>query len=75
MNPRRIPQPVGGDLHMRRLGKQYLEETIAERLRDIDESDPECEVDPLVRSEFPRNKRLASTVAVLPMSLTRTSRS
>ncbi|KAJ5544782.1 Ras GTPase-activating protein [Penicillium sp. DV-2018c] len=34
------------DLHMRRLGKQYLEETIAERLRDIDESDPECEVDP-----------------------------
>lgn len=34
------------DLHMRRLGKQYLEETIAERLRDIDESDPDCEVDP-----------------------------
>lgn len=31
---------------MRRLGKEYLEETIGERLREIDESDPECEVDP-----------------------------
>lgn len=34
------------DLHMRRLGKEYLEETIGERVRDIDEGDPECEVDP-----------------------------
>ncbi|KAJ5976161.1 hypothetical protein N7481_009868 [Penicillium waksmanii] len=34
------------DLHMRRLGKDYLEVTIGERLREIDESDPECEVDP-----------------------------
>ncbi|GKZ21079.1 hypothetical protein AbraIFM66951_002488 [Aspergillus brasiliensis] len=34
------------DYHMRRLGKEYLEETIGERLRDIDETDPECEVDP-----------------------------
>ncbi|KAE8144518.1 hypothetical protein BDV25DRAFT_166657 [Aspergillus avenaceus] len=34
------------DYHMRRLGKEYLEETIGERLRDIDEGDPECEVDP-----------------------------
>ncbi|KAJ5570534.1 uncharacterized protein N7459_009964 [Penicillium hispanicum] len=34
------------DLHMRRLGKEYLEETIGDRLREIDESDPECEVDP-----------------------------
>ena len=34
------------DLHMRRLGKEYLEETIGDRLRSIDESDPECEVDP-----------------------------
>lgn len=34
------------DLHMRRLGKEYLEETIGERLRSIEESDPECEVDP-----------------------------
>ncbi|KAI9738242.1 MAG: hypothetical protein M1834_008740 [Cirrosporium novae-zelandiae] len=35
------------DLHMRRLGKEYLEETLGERIRDIDESDPECEVDPV----------------------------
>ncbi len=34
------------DLHMRRLGKEYLEETLNERMRDINESDPECEVDP-----------------------------
>ncbi|MCJ1475121.1 hypothetical protein MMC13_003781 [Lambiella insularis] len=34
------------DLHMRRLGKEYLEDTLSERIRDIDESDPECEVDP-----------------------------
>lgn len=39
------------DLHMRRLGKEYLEETIGERLREIDEADPECEVDP---SRVPR---------------------
>jgi GTPase-activator protein for Ras-like GTPase/C2 domain len=35
------------DMHMRRLGKDYLEETIGERIRDLDESDPDCEVDPL----------------------------
>jgi hypothetical protein len=35
------------DMHMRRLGKDYLEETIGERLRDVDESDPDCEVDPV----------------------------
>ena len=34
------------DLHMRRLGKEYLEECLSEKMRDIDESDPECEVDP-----------------------------
>ena len=34
------------DLHMRRLGKEYLEETLMEKIRDIDESDPDCEVDP-----------------------------
>ncbi|KAI9881462.1 MAG: hypothetical protein M1830_000024 [Pleopsidium flavum] len=34
------------DLHMRRLGKEYLEETLSEKIRDIDESDPDCEVDP-----------------------------
>ncbi|KAH8701863.1 putative GTPase activating protein [Talaromyces proteolyticus] len=35
------------DMHMRRLGKEYLEETIGERVRDLDESDPDCEVDPM----------------------------
>lgn len=34
------------DMHMRRLGHHYLEETIGSKLRDINESDPECEVDP-----------------------------
>lgn len=34
------------DLHMRRLGKEYLEETLSEKLREINEKDPECEVDP-----------------------------
>ena len=43
------------DLHMRRLGKEYLEETIGERLREIDESDPECEVDP---ARVPRSEDL-----------------
>ncbi|CAG8191187.1 unnamed protein product [Penicillium olsonii] len=43
------------DLHMRRLGKQYLEDTIAEKLKDIDDSDPECEVDP---SRVPRHEDL-----------------
>ena len=34
------------DQHMRRLGKEYLEDTLGASMRDIDESDPECEVDP-----------------------------
>ena len=34
------------DYHMRRLGKEYLEDTLGERIRDINESDPDCEVDP-----------------------------
>ncbi len=34
------------DLHMKRLGKEYLEETLCERLREIERSDVECEVDP-----------------------------
>lgn len=34
------------DAHMRRLGQQYLEETIGTKLRDINESDADCEVDP-----------------------------
>ena len=34
------------DLHMQRLGKEYLEDALSEKMRDIDESDPDCEVDP-----------------------------
>jgi hypothetical protein len=34
------------DLHMKRLGKEYLEETLSEKIREINEKDPECEVDP-----------------------------
>ena len=34
------------DLHMRRVGKEYLDETLMEKLRDIAESNPDCEVDP-----------------------------
>jgi hypothetical protein len=34
------------DFHMKRLGKEYLEETLSEKLREIDERDYECEVDP-----------------------------
>jgi GTPase-activator protein for Ras-like GTPase len=34
------------DMHMRRLGKEYLEDVLGEKMRDIDESDPDCEVDP-----------------------------
>lgn len=34
------------DLHMKRLGKEYLEETLSEKLREINEKDPDCEVDP-----------------------------
>lgn len=34
------------DLHMKRLGKEYLEETLCDKLREINEKDPDCEVDP-----------------------------
>ncbi|KAI4164175.1 MAG: hypothetical protein LQ342_002139 [Letrouitia transgressa] len=34
------------DLHMQRLGRDYLEETLGERIREIDTINPECEVDP-----------------------------
>ncbi|KAL1962980.1 hypothetical protein VTN77DRAFT_8826 [Rasamsonia byssochlamydoides] len=56
------------DMHMRRLGKEYLEETIGERLRDVDESDPDCEVDPVrvQRSEdLERNWRNLITLTSL----------
>jgi hypothetical protein len=35
------------DSHMKRVGKEYLEEVLGDHMRDIDESDPDCEVDPL----------------------------
>ncbi|KAL8721957.1 MAG: hypothetical protein Q9225_001471 [Loekoesia sp. 1 TL-2023] len=31
------------DCHMKRLGHDYLEETLGEKIRDIDESNPDCE--------------------------------
>ncbi|KAF1972775.1 hypothetical protein BU23DRAFT_158370 [Bimuria novae-zelandiae CBS 107.79] len=34
------------DFHMKRLGKEYLEETLSDKLKEISEKDPECEVDP-----------------------------
>lgn len=34
------------DLHMKRLGKEYLEETIGQRVRAIADADADCEVDP-----------------------------
>ncbi|KAF2492343.1 hypothetical protein BU16DRAFT_110923 [Lophium mytilinum] len=34
------------DFHMKRLGKEYLEETLCEKLKEISEKDPDCEVDP-----------------------------
>ena len=43
------------DLHMRRLGKDYLDDTVGERLRDINDSDLDCEVDP---SRIPREDDL-----------------
>ena len=47
------------DLHMRRLGKEYLDETLMEKMRDIAESDPECEVDPnrVPQEDLQRNWR------------------
>ena len=57
------------DAHMRRLGKEYLEETIGERLRDIDESDPDCEVDPSkVKSAQALNRNWGNLIT-LTMSL------
>ncbi|KAF2458705.1 hypothetical protein BDY21DRAFT_209939 [Lineolata rhizophorae] len=34
------------DMHMKRLGKEYLEETLGEKLKEINDKDPDCEVDP-----------------------------
>jgi hypothetical protein len=34
------------DTHMRRVGKEYLEETLGSKIREINEKEPDCEVDP-----------------------------
>lgn len=34
------------DSHMRRIGREYLEEALGNRVREINEKDPDCEVDP-----------------------------
>ena len=34
------------EIHMRRLGKEYLEETLAEKINEINNTDADCEVDP-----------------------------
>ena len=34
------------EFYMRRLGKEYLEETLADKIMDICETNPNCEVDP-----------------------------
>ncbi|KAI9755287.1 MAG: Chitin synthase, class 1 [Chaenotheca gracillima] len=34
------------DLHLQRVGKEYLEETLAEIIKEVNENDYDCEVDP-----------------------------
>ncbi|KIY03243.1 uncharacterized protein Z520_01710 [Fonsecaea multimorphosa CBS 102226] len=49
------------DAHMRRLGKDYMEEVLGEKLRKIIERDPDCEVDPSrVRSQEQLDKNWAN---------------
>ncbi|KIW11015.1 hypothetical protein PV08_10314 [Exophiala spinifera] len=51
------------DAHMRRLGKEYLEEVLGEKLRKIVERDPDCEVDPTrVRSNEHLEKNWANLI-------------
>ncbi|KAF2842019.1 Rho GTPase activation protein [Patellaria atrata CBS 101060] len=48
------------DYHMKRLGKEYLEETLCDKLKQINDKDPDCEVDPTRTSsqhELDRNWR------------------
>ncbi|PNY28405.1 Inhibitory regulator protein BUD2/CLA2 [Tolypocladium capitatum] len=40
------------EFHMRRLGAEYLDEVLQEKISDINELDPDCEVDP---SKLPHN--------------------
>ena len=34
------------DTHMRRVGKEYLEEALGPKIKEINDKDPDCEVDP-----------------------------
>lgn len=53
------------DAHMRRLGVEYLQETIGDRLRDIAESNPDCEVDPSkVRSQNNLDRNWRNLIAL-----------
>lgn len=48
------------DLHMRRLGREYLDQTLGDKMREIADKDPDCEVDPNRvedRHELDRNWR------------------
>ena len=57
------------DAHMRRLGKDYLVETIGERLREIDEGNIECEVDPNRVTSPQEQSRNWRTLNSLTMSM------
>ncbi|KIW68852.1 hypothetical protein PV04_04770 [Phialophora macrospora] len=51
------------DAHMRRLGKDYMEEVLGEKLRKIVERDPDCEVDPnRVKSQEQLDKNWANLI-------------
>ena len=53
------------DAHMRRLGTEYLQETIGDKLRDIAESNPDCEVDPSkVRSQSNLDRNWRNLIAL-----------
>lgn len=48
------------DSHMKRVGKEYLEQALGPKIREINEKDPDCEVDPNrveSRAELERNWR------------------
>lgn len=50
------------EFHMRRLGKEYLEEILQEKLFEINEINPDCEVDP---SKIPHESELDQHWTVL----------
>ncbi|KAJ9497298.1 GTPase activating factor [Exophiala xenobiotica] len=51
------------DAHMRRLGKEYLEEVLGDKLRKVIERNPDCEVDPnRVRSPEQLEKNWANLI-------------